>query len=94
MATDTGTVTYDDISLHAVIVPIACQRMTLRQRAQDAPPALYDVAAPQSSNAPFRKFPGEPVVFEALPGTYLAAGATPGYIQPVGATITFSFICE
>lgn len=94
MSTKTGTVTMDNISLHAFVVPIACRRVTLREQQQDAAPVAYDVAAPQATDTPFRKYPGEPLVFESRDGTYLAAGAVPGYLQPIGATVTFSFLCE
>ena len=95
--TFTDQVTFDNLSLHAVVAPVPCRRITIRELASDTTPLAYNVAAPLSSNAVFPKYPAESVVFESRPNDpndFFAQGTIVGYIQPVGGTVTFSRICE
>lgn len=94
----TNTVTFDNLSLHAFTLPadaITGRKITFRESAADANPVAYDVAAPNSSNGAFRKYPAETVEFNASAGASgWKAGDTPGYIQPTSGTITFQYIIE
>ena len=89
----TTTVTFDSLSAHAVVAPVSCQRVTLRETASDTAPVSYTVFAPSSSDAGFVKFPGEATAFAASNGL-IQAGDVVGYVQPASGTITFTLICE
>lgn len=90
----TDQVTYDNLSLQAITVPVSCKRMTIRELASDASPVSYNIAAPASSNAVFPKLPLEATVFEQGTGIYYPSGATVGYIQLASGSAAFSRICE
>lgn len=89
----TTSVNYDSLSAHAVIAPVSCQRITLRETASDAAPVAYTVCAPSSSDPGFVKYPAEATVFAARNGL-IQAGDVVGYVQPASGTITFTLICE
>jgi hypothetical protein len=89
----TATVTYDSLSAQAVVAPVSCQRITLRQTASDAAPVSYTVFAPSSADPGFVKYPAEATVFAARNGL-IQAGDTVGYVQPASGTVTFTLICE
>lgn len=46
----TTTATFDSLSAHAVVAPVSCARITLRETASDAAPVSYTVFAPSSSD--------------------------------------------
>ena len=89
----TTTVTFDSLSAHAVVSPISCQRLTLREIASDSSPVSYTVFAPSSSDTGFVKYPAESTVFAASNGL-IQTGDVVGYVQPASGTITFTLICE
>jgi hypothetical protein len=89
----TSTVTFDSLSAHALVAPVSCRRITLRETAGDTAPVSYTVFAPSSSDPGFVKYPAEATVFEAVNGLIQANDVT-GYIQPASGTITFTLICE
>ena len=89
----TTSVIYDSLSAHAVIAPVSCQRITLREIASDAAPVSYTVCAPSSSDPGFVKYPAEATVFAASNGL-IQSGYVVGYVQPASGTITFTLICE
>ena len=89
----TTSVTFDSLSAHAVVAPVSCARITLREIATDAAPVSYTVYAPSSSDTGFVKYPAETTVFAATNGL-IQAGDTVGYVQPASGTITFTLICE
>lgn len=89
----TSTVTFDSISPHALVAPVSCRSITLRETASDAGPVSYTVFAPSSSDPGFVKYPAEATVFSANTGL-IQSGDTVGYIQPSTGTVTFTLICE
>jgi hypothetical protein len=89
----TTSVTFDSLSAHAVIAPVSCARITLRETASDIAPVAYTVFAPSSADTGFVKYPAETTVFAATNGL-IQAGDTVGYVQPSSGTITFTIICE
>jgi hypothetical protein len=89
----TSTVTFDSLSAHALVVPVSCQRITLREAAGDSAPVPYTVYAPSASDPGFVKFAGEPTVFSSANGL-IQKNDVVGYIQPANGTITFHLICE
>jgi hypothetical protein len=89
----TTTVTFDSLSAHAVVAPVSCQRVTLRESAADASPVSYTVFAPTASDPGFVKYPAEATVFAATNGM-IQAGDIVGYAQPASGTVTFTLICE
>jgi hypothetical protein len=91
--TKTGTTTFDNLSAHALTVPIACKAVTIREQATTFT-SDYWVSAPSSTDPQFRKLTGEATQFAAGPGGMFEAGVTVGFIQPASGTMTFSFICE
>ncbi len=95
MAT-TDNQTYDNVgNPDAIIAPAACQVLTLRQDPTDAVQRDYVIRAPDSSSAPFRKFPGESTEFRKYPlGNLIQKGEVVGYIEIVGGTADFQLIAE
>jgi hypothetical protein len=91
--TKTGTATFDNLSAHALVVPIACKAITIREQATTFT-SDYRFSAPSSTDPQSRKLTGEPTQFAAGPGGMFEAGVTVGFIQPINGTMTFSFICE
>jgi hypothetical protein len=89
----TTTVTFNSLSAQAVVAPISCQRLTLREIASDGAPVSYTVFAPSSSDTGFVKYPGESTVFAASNGL-IQGGDIVGYVQPASGTITFTILCE
>ena len=90
----TSTVSFDSLSPHAVVAPISCRRITIRETASDATTLVsYTVFAPSSSDPGFVKYPGEATVFEAVNGLTQASDVV-GYIQPASGTVTFTLLCE
>ncbi len=90
----TTSVVYDSLSAHAVVAPVSCQRITLRETASDTAPVSYTVSAPSSSDPGFVKYPVEATVFASARNGLIQAGDTVGYVQPASGTITFTLICE
>ena len=89
----TSTVTFDNLSAHALVVPFFCRQVTLREQASGFT-SDYWVSAPSSSDSQFPKLPAESTVFSAAPGSFFQANDVVGYIQPIAGTMTFSLICE
>ena len=89
----TTTVTFDSLSAHALVAPVSCQRITLRETASDSSPVSYTVFAPSASDAGFVKYPAEATAFSTSNGL-IQAGDVVGYVQPASGTITFTLICE
>ena len=89
----TTTVTFDSLSAHAVVAPVSCARITLRETASDASPVPYTVFAPSSADPGFVKYPAEATIFDAT-NALIQAGDIVGYVQPSSGTITFTLICE
>ena len=89
----TATVTFDSLSAHAVVAPVSCRNITLRQTASDASPVSYTVFAPSSGDPGFVKYPAEATMFAATNGL-IQSGDVVGYVQPSSGTITFTLICE
>ena len=89
----TATVTFDSLSAHAVVAPVSCRAITLRETASDSSPVSYTVYAPSSSDPGFVKYPAESTVFSSVNGM-IQGGDIVGYVQPASGTITFTLICE
>lgn len=89
----TATVTFDSLSAHAVVAPVSCRNITLRQTASDSSPVPYTVFAPSASDPGYEKYPAEATVFAKANGL-IQAGDIVGYVQPSSGTITFTLICE
>jgi hypothetical protein len=89
----TATVTFDSLSLHALVAPVSCRSITLRQTASDASPVSYNVSAPSAADPAFVKYPAEATAFVATNGL-IQAGDIVGYVQPSSGTVTFTLICE
>ena len=89
----TTTVTFDSSSAHAVIAPISCTRITLREIASDAAPVAYTVFAPSATDTGFVKFPAEATIFAAT-NSLIQSGDIVGYVTPASGTITFTILCE
>jgi len=89
----TTTVTFDSLSPHALVAPVSCGRITLRETASDAAPVAYTVFAPSAADPGFVKFPAESTVFAATNGLIQASDVV-GYVRPASGTITFTLICE
>jgi hypothetical protein len=90
----TDTVTFDNLSFHAVTAPIVCRKIILREVATDASPTPVSLAAPLDTNVAFQLAPLETVTFDAGEGKAFEAGTTAGYIKPLNGTVTFSRLCQ
>lgn len=90
----TDSISIDNLSMHAITVPVACQKMTIREQASDVSPVAYSIAAPFSSNTAFPKYPGETTEFGASGKNLLQPNQIVGYIQSSSGTVTFDRICE
>jgi hypothetical protein len=95
MAT-TDNQTYDNVgNPDAIIAPAACQVLTLRQSPADATLLEYVLRAPDSTSAPFHKYPGEGTEFRKYPlGNLIQKGEIVGYLETIGSTGDFELIAE
>ena len=95
MAT-TDNQTYDNVgNPDAILSPAACQVLTLRQDPTDATQREYIIRAPDSSSAPFHKYPSESTEFRKYPaGNLIQKGEVVGYIETVGGSGDFELIAE
>jgi hypothetical protein len=78
----------------ALIVPVACRRVTVREDGAVAT-AGYKLMAPSNADVAYVKLAGEATTFEAYPpGTLIHAGQLLGYFQAISGSMTFTGICE
>lgn len=86
----------DNLAYVAVVAPVFCKKLTVRQVQSDITQLDYDVAAPSSANAAYRKNQGEQTEFAGghQEQNCIQAGTTVGYIKTATGTADFSVITE